>query len=61
VKRGVAGCGSQAGLTIQSIGVHDLVSFESAFAAVERGPVAALLTLIDPFTSEHRQRIVDFG
>jgi putative tryptophan/tyrosine transport system substrate-binding protein len=46
---------------IQSIGVHDLIGFESAFAAVESGRVVALLTLIDPFTREHRQRIVDFA
>ena len=52
---------AKLGLTIQSIGVHDLISFDSAFAAVERGRVAALLTLIDPFTREHRQRIVDFA
>jgi putative ABC transport system substrate-binding protein len=52
---------AKLGLTIQSIGVHDLISFDSAFAVVESGRVAALLTLIDPFTREHRQRIVDFA
>jgi putative tryptophan/tyrosine transport system substrate-binding protein len=52
---------AKLGLTIQSIGVHDLISFDSAFAVVERGRVAALLTLIDPFTREYRQRIVDFA
>ena len=52
---------AKLGLTIQSIGVHDLISFDSAFAVVESGRVAALLTLIDPFTHEHRQRIVDFA
>jgi putative ABC transport system substrate-binding protein len=52
---------AKLGLAIQSIGVHDLVSFESAFATVESGRVVALLTLIDPFTSAHRQRIVDFA
>jgi hypothetical protein len=41
--------------------VHDLISFDSAFAVVESGRVAALLTLIDPFTREYRQRIVDFA
>jgi putative ABC transport system substrate-binding protein len=41
--------------------VHDLISFDSAFAVVENGRVAALLTLIDPFTREYRQRIVDFA
>jgi putative tryptophan/tyrosine transport system substrate-binding protein len=52
---------AKLGLTIQSIGVHDLNSFDSAFAVVERGRVAALLTLIDPFTREYRQQIVDFA
>jgi putative ABC transport system substrate-binding protein len=52
---------AKLGVTLQSIGVHDLISFDSAFTAVESGRVAALLTLIDPFTREHRQRIVDFA
>jgi len=47
---------AKLGLTIQSIGVHDLISFDSTFAVVESGRVAALLTLIDPFTREYRQR-----
>jgi putative tryptophan/tyrosine transport system substrate-binding protein len=51
---------AKLGVTIQSIGVHDLISFDSAFAAVESGRVLAVLTLIDPFTREHRKRIVDF-
>jgi putative tryptophan/tyrosine transport system substrate-binding protein len=41
--------------------VHDLISFDSAFAAIESGQFNALLTLVDPFTREHRQRIVDFA
>ena len=52
---------AKLGVTIRSIGVHDLISFGSAFAAVENGRIAALLTLIDPFTREHRQQIVDFA
>ena len=52
---------AKLGVTIQSVGVHDLVSFDSAFADVEGGGVVALLTLIDPFTREHSQRIVDFA
>lgn len=52
---------AKLGLTIQSIGVHDLISFDSAFAVVEGGRVGGLLTLIDPFTREYRQRIVDFA
>ena len=55
------GAADKLGVAIQSIGVHDLVSFDSAFAAVESGRVVALLTLIDPFTREHRQQIVDFA
>jgi ABC-type uncharacterized transport system substrate-binding protein len=52
---------AKLGVAIQSIGVHDLTGFESAFASVESGRVLGLLTLIDPFTREHRQRIVDFA
>jgi putative tryptophan/tyrosine transport system substrate-binding protein len=52
---------AKLGVAIQSIGVHDLIGFESAFATVESGRVVGLLTLIDPFTREHRQRIVDFA
>ena len=52
---------SKLGVAIKSVGVHDLISFDSAFVAVEKGRTAALLTLIDPFTREHRQQIVDFA
>jgi putative tryptophan/tyrosine transport system substrate-binding protein len=52
---------AKLGVAIQSIGVHDLTGFEAAFASVESGRVLGLLTLIDPFTREHRQRIVDFA
>jgi putative tryptophan/tyrosine transport system substrate-binding protein len=48
-------------VTLQSMGVHDLISFDSAFAAIESGQTNAMLTLVDPFTREHRQRIVDFA
>src|SRR6516165_8527015 len=46
---------------IKSVGVHDLISFDSAFAMIDSKPIDALLTLVDPFTSQHRQRIVDFA
>ena len=46
---------------IKSVGVHDLISFDSAFAMIDSEPIDALLTLVDPFTSQHRQRIVDFA
>ena len=48
-------------LNIQSVGVHDLVSFDAAFAMISNKQFNALLTLVDPFTREHRQRIVDFA
>jgi putative ABC transport system substrate-binding protein len=52
---------AKLGVTLRSVGVHDLISFDSAFAAIESGQFNALLTLVDPFTREHRQRIVDFA
>ena len=48
-------------VTIQSVGVHDLVDFDSAFATIENGRTNALLVLVDPFTLQHRKRIVDFA
>ena len=49
------------GLNLQSIGVHDLISFDAAFAKINSGQFNALLTIVDPFTREHRQRIIDFA
>ena len=49
------------GITIESIGVRDLINFDSAFARIENGRIDALLTLVDPFTSQHRQRSVEFA
>jgi putative ABC transport system substrate-binding protein len=49
------------GVTVQSIGVHDLIDFEGAFTAVTDGRAAALLILADPFTRAHRERIVEFA
>jgi putative ABC transport system substrate-binding protein len=46
---------------IKSVGVHDLISFDSAFATIDSERIDALLTLVDPFTSQHRKRIVDFA
>jgi putative tryptophan/tyrosine transport system substrate-binding protein len=48
-------------VTLQSIGVHDLIDFEPAFKAISEGGAAALLILVDPFTRVHRKRIVDFA
>jgi putative ABC transport system substrate-binding protein len=52
---------AKLGVTVQSIGVHDLIDFEGAFKAISDGGAAALLVLVDPFTSAHRKRIVDFA
>jgi putative ABC transport system substrate-binding protein len=52
---------AKLGVTVQSLGVHDLIDFDHAFAAIVNGRAGALLTLVDPFTRQHRQRIVDFA
>jgi putative ABC transport system substrate-binding protein len=49
------------GVTVRSIGVHDLIDFEAAFATIDSWQADALLTLVDPFTREHRKRIVEFA
>jgi putative ABC transport system substrate-binding protein len=53
--------GAIRGLAVQSLGVHDLVDFDPAFAAIRAGSSSGLLTLDDPFTRANRQRIVDFA
>jgi putative tryptophan/tyrosine transport system substrate-binding protein len=52
---------SKLGVSIQSNGVHDLVDFAPVFASIEGGRSNALLTLVDPFTSQHRKLIVEFA
>ncbi len=52
---------AKLGVTIQSNGVHNPMNFDSAFASIESGQVNALLTLVDPFTLQHRKRIVEFA
>jgi ABC-type uncharacterized transport system substrate-binding protein len=52
---------AKLGLVLQSVGVHDLLDFETAFVAIERSGADALLTLVDPFTLQHRKRIIDFA
>jgi putative tryptophan/tyrosine transport system substrate-binding protein len=52
---------AKRGVMIKSVGVHDLISFDSAFAMIDSERIDALLTLVDPFTSQHRKRIVDFA
>jgi putative ABC transport system substrate-binding protein len=49
------------GITLQSLGVYDLTTFDNAFATLARVRPDALLTLVDPFTNQHRKRIVDFA
>jgi putative ABC transport system substrate-binding protein len=53
--------GARLGLTVQSLGVHDLVDFDPSFAAIRAGTSSGMLTLADPFTRANRQRIVDFA
>lgn len=52
---------ARLGVTIQSFGVHDLIDFEPAFAAIRSSGADALLTLADGVTVLHRKRIVDFA
>jgi putative ABC transport system substrate-binding protein len=52
---------AKLGVGIQSNGVHDLVDFAPVFASIEGGRSNALLTLVDPFTSQHRKLIVEFA
>jgi putative tryptophan/tyrosine transport system substrate-binding protein len=52
---------AKLGVTVQSIGVHDLIDFEGAFTAVTDGHAAALLILADPFTMANRKRVVEFA
>jgi putative tryptophan/tyrosine transport system substrate-binding protein len=52
---------TKLGVIVRSIGVHDLIDFDAAFAAIESDRADALLTLVDPFTLVHRKRIVDFA
>ena len=49
------------GVVLQSFGVHELTDFDEAFAAMPRQRPDAVVTLVDPFTMAHRQRIVDFA
>jgi putative tryptophan/tyrosine transport system substrate-binding protein len=52
---------AKLGVGIQFNGVHDLVDFAPVFASIEGGRSNALLTLVDPFTSQHRKLIVEFA
>jgi putative ABC transport system substrate-binding protein len=52
---------TKLGVTVLSIGVHDLNDFEEAFKAIADGHATALLVLADPFTMAHRKRMVEFA
>src|SRR5262249_37431418 len=52
---------AKLGVTVQAIGVHDLIDFEGAFKAVTDGRAAALVILADPFTMAQRKRMVEFA
>ena len=59
--REAQGAATKLGVAIKSVGVHDLNSFDAAFAMIASEPIDALLTLVDPFTLQNRKRIVDFA
>ena len=48
-------------ITLQSLGLREVSDFDDAFATMTRQRPDALITLVDPFTTAHRQRIVDFA
>jgi hypothetical protein len=48
---------AKLGIAVHSVGVHDLLDFDAAFAAIEARHADALLTLVDPFTLQHRKRM----
>jgi putative ABC transport system substrate-binding protein len=52
---------AKLGVTVQSVGVHDLIDFEPAYAAIRSGGAEALLTLADGVTILHRKQIVEFA
>jgi putative tryptophan/tyrosine transport system substrate-binding protein len=49
------------GLIIQRVGVQDTFDFEKAFSAMSNKATDALLVVMDPFTSFHQRRILDFA
>jgi putative tryptophan/tyrosine transport system substrate-binding protein len=52
---------TKMGIDIHSVGVHVPIDLDNAFMTIESGRADALLTLVDPFTREHRKRIVEFA
>jgi putative tryptophan/tyrosine transport system substrate-binding protein len=52
---------TKMGIDIHSVGVHVPIDLDNGFMTIESGRADALLTLVDPFTREHRKRIVEFA
>jgi putative ABC transport system substrate-binding protein len=49
------------GVTVQDRGVPDLDGLERVFATLSKDRPDALLTMVDPFTRRHLQRILEFA
>jgi putative tryptophan/tyrosine transport system substrate-binding protein len=49
------------GVTVQDRGVPDIDGLENVFATLSKDPPDALLTMVDPFTRRHLQRILEFA
>ena len=49
------------GVTVQDRGVPDIDGLESVFATLSKDRPDALLTMVDPFTRRHLQRILEFA
>jgi putative ABC transport system substrate-binding protein len=49
------------GVTVQDRGVPDIDGLENVFATLSKDRPDALLTMVDPFTRRHLQRILEFA
>jgi len=49
------------GIAVQPVQVREPSDFDGAFSAIEKGRPDVLLTVLDGFTFQHRDRIVDFA
>jgi putative tryptophan/tyrosine transport system substrate-binding protein len=49
------------GVTVQDRGVPDLEGLERVFATLSKERADAMLTMVDPFTRRHLQRILEFA
>ena len=57
----VQGAARAIGMTVAPIEVRSPADFEAAFTTMTKEPPDALLTVVDAFTLQHRQRVVDFA